>query len=152
MAYPSIFDAVTTENLIARFNKVKASDKPLWGKMNAAQMLAHLNVSYELILGERTYKTPFFLKIFAPIFFKGIMTNTKDYPKNTPTGKDFVIADERDFENEKARLIANFSKCHAFGPKFYLEAKHPLLGKLTAEQWNNTLYNHLDHHLRQFNA
>ena len=152
MFYPSVFDQQTTVDLISRFNKIKSTDKPLWGKMNAAQMLAHLNVSYEVILGERVYKTPFLLKILAPIFFKKIMTNTKDYPKNSPTGKDFIVADQRDFDFEKNRLIANFSKCHAFGPDYFTATKHTLLGKLTAEQWSNTLYKHLDHHLRQFNA
>jgi len=41
------FDARDKDEFIARINKIQADTKPQWGKMNAGQLFAHLNVAYE---------------------------------------------------------------------------------------------------------
>lgn len=49
MALPDIFDPQITTKLIHRINQLQPGTVPGWGKMNAAAMLAHCNVSYELV-------------------------------------------------------------------------------------------------------
>jgi hypothetical protein len=48
MALPNTFDSKITQQHIQRLDKLTKETKPQWGKMNAAQMLAHLNVTYDL--------------------------------------------------------------------------------------------------------
>lgn len=48
MTLPSTFDFNTTQQHLQKLDKLTNETKPLWGKMNAAQMLAHLNVTYDL--------------------------------------------------------------------------------------------------------
>ena len=43
------FDSSTTDSVLARLEKISANTQPLWGKMNVAQMLAHLNVAYDFL-------------------------------------------------------------------------------------------------------
>ena len=44
MNIPNIFQATEVAQLIDRINMLSPSTKPLWGKMYADQMLAHVNV------------------------------------------------------------------------------------------------------------
>lgn len=45
----NIFDAQVAQNYINRINTLNKDSQRLWGTMTAPQMLAHLNVSYELV-------------------------------------------------------------------------------------------------------
>ncbi len=47
MTYPSIYENSTTTLLISRLNKLNANTEALWGKMNVAQMLHHVNLIYD---------------------------------------------------------------------------------------------------------
>ena len=69
-----------------------------------------------------------------------------------PTASDFIIKDQRDFENEKQELIALVDKIYSIGPDKVGNIPHPFFGRFTKAQWGQNLYKHLDHHLRQFNA
>lgn len=40
----NLFDPAVKHEIIVRINKLAPESKPLWGKMNVAQMLAHLQV------------------------------------------------------------------------------------------------------------
>ena len=43
MTILNTFDPKTTEKTFERLEKLNYMSKPQWGKMNVAQMLAHLN-------------------------------------------------------------------------------------------------------------
>lgn len=45
----NIFDKDVSEEVITRINKLDSTTKPQWGRMNVAQMLAHCNVTYEMV-------------------------------------------------------------------------------------------------------
>ena len=48
MTIPNIFQTTEVAQLIDRINMLSPDTKPLWGKMYADQMLAHVNVVYEI--------------------------------------------------------------------------------------------------------
>lgn len=150
MSFPSIYLQSTTDDLVSRINKIENNKAPLWGKMNASQMMAHCCVPYELLLDERKFQAPWVIKFLGKYLFKGIMTSEKIYPKNSPTGKDFIINDKRDFMHEKNKLLGYVTKCHALGENYFEGKKHSFIGDLRAREWSILLYKHLDHHLRQF--
>lgn len=153
MAYPSIYDDATTLELFRRLDSLTAQTPGLWGKMSIAQMLKHCAIPYKAIMDNRNIKKgPWYIRIIAKLFFKKSMVNEVDYPHNLPTAKHFIIHDQPDFSSSRELLKNAIRESHAKGETFYEGRVHPWIGQLTAREWSNMLYKHLDHHLRQFGA
>ena len=150
MALPSVFDPKTTEETFKRLEKLNYMSKPLWGKMNAAQMLAHLNVTYDLTYGKIKSNTGFFTKLMLKLFVKGIVTNEQPYTQNSRTGPDFIITDNRDFEKEKSFFIDYVKKTEALGAQHFEGKESSSFGIMTSKEWSTLFYKHIDHHFRQF--
>jgi hypothetical protein len=146
----NVFTSETNNELIARIEKLTPSTPQLWGKMNVSQMLAHCNVSYEMAF-EDLHKAPnAFLKWMLKLFVKETVVGDKPYKKDGQTAPAFLIKDERNFEKEKARLIAYIQKTEALGEEYFDNRESLSFGKLSVAQWNTMFYKHLDHHLSQF--
>lgn len=150
MTIPTIFNSKETEKAIERLEKIQPNDQPKWGKMNAPQMLAHLNVAYEVTYGERDVKLNGFTKFMLKAFVKKSVVNEKPYKRNLRTADFFVIADEREFEKEKQRLIDYIRKTEQLGASHFEGLESVSFGKMTAREWNNQFYKHMDHHFQQF--
>ena len=150
MKLQNIFTPESTQEAIDRINNLKADTTPEWGKMNAPQMLAHLNVAYDITYGKIDVKYNFFMKMMLKMMVKSTVVGNKPYKKNGQTAPVFVISDERDFEKEKALLIANIKKTEALGATHFEGKESPSFGKLSSKEWSNQFYKHMDHHFRQF--
>lgn len=146
----SIFKPDTTIECLERINKISNETQPIWGKMNSAQMLAHLNVAYDLTFENNVVKNSFFMKFILEKFIKKIVTGEKPYKKNGRTAPSFLISDERDLENERQKLIDNIKKVEALGEAHFNGRVNQSFGVMTSQEWNNLFYKHLDHHLTQF--
>ena len=86
----------------------------------------------------------------AVLFAKRTVVSDKPYARNGPMAPAFVIKDARDFEQEKARLLAYVEKTCKQGAAHYEGVENMTFGVLSAKQWNTLFAKHLDHHLRQF--
>ncbi|MES2760951.1 MAG: DUF1569 domain-containing protein [Bacteroidota bacterium] len=151
MTLLNTFDPKTTEATLQRLNKLAHTTAPQWGKMNSAQMLAHLNIPYDMAYGKKTpKKSGLFGKLMLKLFVKNIVVGEKPYSKNSPTSPDFIVSDERDFEKEKALFIANLKETEAKGASYFEGKESGAFGVLTANQWSIQFYKHLDHHFTQF--
>jgi len=150
MALPSIFDESVSAQIINRINSLNPQTAASWGKMNVAQMLAHCNVTYEMIYETKHPKPNFFMRLVLKAFVKKIVVTEAPYKPNSPTAPTFLIVDERVFEIEKNRLIQYISKTQQLGASFFDNKASLSFGKLSTNQWNNMLYKHLNHHLSQF--
>lgn len=150
MALPNIFEIETTNELIERIHKLNPESRPLWGKMAVGQMLAHCNVAYELNFENIHPKPNPVKKFFIKLFAKNIVTNEKPYKKNSPTAPEFVIKDDKDFDEEKERLINYLLKSQQLGEEYFHNRESHAFGPLTRTEWSNLFYKHLDHHLKQF--
>ena len=146
----NIFESTVTSEVINRINNLTPATPQLWGKMNVAQMLAHCNVSYELVYDNIHPKPNAFMKFIMKAMVKKLVVNEKPYKKNSQTAPVFVISDEKEFEKEKARLIAYLIKTQELGETHFDGKESHSFGKLTKTEWNNMFYKHLDHHLGQF--
>ncbi|MCB9189951.1 MAG: DUF1569 domain-containing protein [Flavobacteriales bacterium] len=144
------FDPATTEIMINRIDKIKPDTLPQWGKMNAPQMLAHLNVAYAIAYGDMEAKYNPIAKFMLKLLVKNIVVGDKPYSKNSRTAPAFLIADEREFEKEKSRLIEYIKKTESNGTSYFEGKESASFGKLTAKEWSNMFSKHLDHHLTQF--
>lgn len=150
MALPSVFEQKTTDETLARLEQLTHESQPKWGKMNVAQMFAHVSVSYDMAYGKIEVNNNFLMKLMIKLFVKKMVTNEVPYKQNLRTAPQFLITDEREFKKEKENLIENIKLTQEKG-KSYFEGKESLsFGSLTAEEWNNTFYKHLDHHFKQF--
>ncbi|NNC49578.1 MAG: DUF1569 domain-containing protein [Flaviramulus sp.] len=146
----NIFEREVTNNLITRIEKLDAYAKPQWGKMSVDQMLAHCNVTYEMIYDAKHPKPNKFKTWMLKAVVKPFVVSEKPYKKNGRTAPEFVIATSKNFVEEKARLIDYLEKTQALGTKYFDNKPSHSFGKLTATEWNNLFYKHLDHHLNQF--
>lgn len=152
MPLPNIFDKKISDVIISRINGLTPSAKPLWGKMSVAQMLAHCNVSYEMIYETIHPKPGAFMKFILKTLVKSKVTGESPYPHNSKTASQFIMKDIKDFEKEKQRLTDYIVKTQQLGAAYFDGKESHSFGKLSDTEWNNMLYKHLNHHLSQFGA
>ena len=152
MALPNIFTQTVAEEIIGRIEKLTPENTATWGKMNIAQMLAHCNITYELVYEDKHPKPGFFMRFILKSLVKKKVINDIPYSHNSPTAPAFLITDSRIFEDEKIRLIEHIRRTQGLGENYFDNKVSHSFGPLTKEGWNNMFYKHLDHHLRQFGA
>lgn len=150
MALPSIFDEKIIDGFLRRLENINYNSKPKWGKMNSSQMLAHLNVAYDLAFGKTSSNHSKIKKWLLKLFVKKIVTNEKPFKQNSPTAPIFIVSSEKDFSQEKANLINNMRHVISKGPNYFEGKESDSFGPLTIVEWNNMFYKHLDHHFKQF--
>lgn len=144
----SIFNELDSQELISRIETLTADMAPVWGKMNAAQMCAHCKVSVDIGTGKIKPKKNLIGIFFGKVALKQMID--KPIKQHLPTGKEFIIPTNIEFEKSKKELIKCYKDLAQTGPSMIRVLKHPFFGKMTVEQWDSLLYKHLDHHLRQF--
>jgi hypothetical protein len=151
MDLPSIFESSTTFSLHERINSLTPQTVPIWGKMNVGQMLSHCQVIYQQILGENKQKPAPFTAWMLRTFFKKSMVNDVPYKPNLPTAPAFVrLGQEFDFVAERQKLKNYITQIQELGPEKMASIPSLTLKKLSAREWNNLIYKHIDHHLKQF--
>ncbi len=147
----SMFNPSDNKQLLDRFDKLAPSTKPQWGKMNAAQMLAHAKTPLKVAFGELELKRSL-MGILIGGIAKKQFTGGKPFSRNLPTDKHFVVSDERNFEEERNALVVLIRRFVQAGPNGLTKKAHPFFGKMTPEEWDTLTWKHLDHHLQQFGA
>ncbi len=150
MDLPNIFSKEVSERIIERINKLIPSSQPLWGKMNVAQMLAHCCVPYEMVYTDKHPKPGLLMRFILKSFVKKGVVSDKPYAKSIKTAPAFLINEAKDFEVEKKRLIDYIRETEVLGSYIFDGKMSPSFGPLSANEWNNMFYKHLDHHLKQF--
>lgn len=146
MVVKNLFASDAKQSIIERINKLTSESKPLWGKMNVAQMLAHCQMPMGVALGSHKLQGSIILKLIGP-FFKKLLFNEKPFKRNLGTDRSFIITDQRKFEEEKQKLVDMINR---FTEANMVDEPHPFFGKLTKEEWSKGTWKHLDHHLMQF--
>jgi len=144
-----LFDSAAASEIQARLSKLQPDSKPLWGKMNVSQMLAHCIVPLQVSLSEVQLKRSLFGKLFGRIAKKRMVMET-DFKKNLPTAPQFIVKDERNFLSEKQKLQSLIQRFASSDPDSIAKIHHPFFGPMTKKEWGLLQWKHLDHHLRQF--
>lgn len=147
MEIKNLFDPAVKQETIDRINKLTPHTKQLWGKMNVAQMLAHVQKPIGIAFGTHKPKGSFLLRLLGPLL-KSRLWDENPYRQNLPTDPTFVMFGiEKDFEKEKSILL---NMINNFNNETIVGENHPVFGKLTKENWSKATWKHLDHHLKQF--
>ena len=146
----NLFDAATAEEIRQRLGRLAPDSVRLWGKMNAAQAVAHCSLGLEAALGDRRPQRMLVGRILGRFVKPMALGNEEPMRRNSPTMKELVVRDERDLGTERERLRGLIDRFAAAGPAGCTGHPHSFFGRLTPEEWAELMYKHLDHHLRQF--
>lgn len=144
-------DGDTKEALTGRLNKLTPDTQSRWGKMNVAQMLAHMNDAFRIALGMKPAvdRSNFFARYVT--FPVGVYV-LPFWPRGEATATELDQQKEgskpRDFYTELEFLLKMID---VFNEREETKLKpHPMFGQLTKKQWRDLLIKHLNHHLNQF--
>lgn len=146
----NVFDRAVVDELEARVAALTPASVPQWGRMTVDQMLAHVNVPYDMAYTDRYPKAGALKRLLLNLFVKQGVVGPKPYKRNTPTAPEFRISGRKEFEAERGKLITYLRRVQRDGEAAFAGRESPSFGPLTATEWNGLLYKHLDHHLTQF--
>lgn len=146
----SMFEQTVSEEIISRLQKLTSSSRARWGKMNVSQMLAHCQVPIKVYFDDVKMKRGLIGILFGGLAKKKLFSE-KPWKQGLPTSPEFVVRDERNFEEEKTKLLHLIRQFRPENKKMR-SSVHPFFGKMSADEWGILAYKHLDHHLTQFGA
>lgn len=147
----NVFDIKEAQNYIDRINRLTSESAGNWGVMTVDQVLAHLNVPYEIAFEPQKFKkTGGIARFIMKNFVKSKVVGDKSYPKNSPTSPFFKIVGPRNFDEEKRKLIGYIQKTQQLGAEAFDGKENHSFGPLKAKEWSNMFAKHLNHHLEQF--
>ena len=142
---PSLNNAADRQALVARLDKLAPDMPPLWGKMSAPKMLAHMTDAFRMALGDLAVK-PKKIPLIGSFPFKQLVLYVLPFPKNSPTAPEIISRQPEAFDVERANAKSLLGQLA--GNVTY--AAHPIFGPMTKNEWGALGYKHFDHHLRQF--
>ena len=148
----NLFEAATAREVKERIASLGPNSQRQWGKMTAAQAMAHCSTTMEWAVGDSNPGRMFIGRIFGPIAKSQVLKDEAPMGKNMPTARTLVVKDDRDLGKECQRLAGLVERFSAGGPQKCTKNPHTFFGRLTPEEWAALMYKHLDHHLRQFGA
>lgn len=137
------------EDLVRRVQALKAEAAPLWGRMNATEMLLHCNVVNEHLLNAPPHRKGTRLKQYIGRWL--VLYLLPAFPKNarTPARNDTKgKIDPAAFGAERTKFITLIRQFPQHTKPIRLP--HPYFGDLDTRQWGLAGWKHMDHHLRQF--
>ncbi len=148
----SLFESGCVDEVQRRLSLLRPDQPRQWGTMSPAQMLAHCSLGLEMAAGEIRPPRALIGRILGPVIKPMALREGEPMRRNSPTSKELVINDVRNFETERERLSALISRFAAAGQVGCTSHPHAFFGSLTPDEWAILMYKHLDHHLRQFGA
>lgn len=146
----NLFDPAAADEVRTRLERLGPDSERLWGKMNAAQAVAHCSAGMEMAVGDIVSPRLLLGRIIGAIVKPMALGNDEPMRRNSPTVPDLVVKDERDLGAEGKRLCGLIDRFVIAGPAGCTTHPHGFFGQLTPQEWGILMYKHLDHHLRQF--
>lgn len=143
----SLLNSKSHQEIQERIAKLSPESRPIWGKMNAGQMLKHCQRPLEIAVHQKDFGLK--PNILVKLFFKKAMYSDKPFMKNMPTPKGFIVSEDVDFNTEKESLLKLINAFYQLKDQNEWNP-HPVFGKLSSQEWGQMQYKHLDHHLKQF--
>jgi hypothetical protein len=142
------YEPAVYQSLVKRLDSLQPNAVRQWGKMDAAQMLHHLNLAIGSGLGY--YELPNNSSFMSRTVNKWlILSALKRFPMGTKTAPSLKVESNFDFETEKKQLKEILDK--AYRTKTDADwQRHTYFGKLTRAEWGKLMVIHCNHHFQQF--
>ena len=149
----TLFEAAMAAQIQERMAQLTPHSERLWGKMTPAQALAHCSGAMEMAMGDTPPQPRILIgRLLGPLAKKSLLVNGTPMRRNSGTDRSLVVSDDRDFLTERQRLRALIDRFTTGGNGVCTKHPHFFFGPLTPLEWSALMYQHLDHHLRQFGA
>jgi hypothetical protein len=145
-----LFEAGRVAEVQQRVALLRPDSERLWGKMTAAQMMAHCSAAIEMAEGKVSPPRILIGRLLGPLAKKSVIVRGIPMRRNSMTDESVLVTDERNFAVEKQRLRESIDRFAAGGSGNCSKHPHFFFGTLTPVEWASLMYQHLDHHLRQF--
>ena len=143
----SLHSEIDRRVLNERVRRIGAQKVPLWGKMSAPEMVAHLTNALLMATGALPVRG---MRHPARLFpLKQLMIYVLPMPKNLPTAKELIARTPEPFSGEVEAFSAALEDFGA-RPRDFAWPVHPVFGTMSRRDWGVQAYRHCDHHLRQF--
>ena len=146
----TIFDPTLKQQLLARIDKLSPTANRKWGKMNAAQVLRHIAIGYQMSLGEGAEPIQPG-GIVKKKIFRFMLLNMPVPKGKAPTFPTFNMVElginSTDFEAERKNLKSYLEKAST---ATLFASENPMAGKFSRDDWGKLMYTHTNHHLKQF--
>ncbi len=142
----NLFNPTDKQELLNKINSLTPNTQGQWGKMSVAQMLKHCTFPLQLALTNPKPPRQFIGRILGPLA-KETVIGAKPFKRNSFTPKGFKVETEENFNIQKENLLSLINR---FIPENVTDKVHPFFGSLSEEEWGQSQYKHLDHHLTQF--
>jgi hypothetical protein len=148
----NLFEPTDINGIRKRMARLRPDSQRRWGKMNVGQMLAHCSAAIEMAEGKVTPPRILLGRVLGPLAKKSLIVKGEPMRRNAMTEKSVLVTDERDFMVERQRLLGSIDRFASGGPAICTKHPHFFFGPLTPMEWAVLMYQHLDHHLRQFDV
>ena len=148
----NLFEPASVNEITGRMERLRPDSERQWGQMNVAQMLAHCSASIGMAEGEVTPPRILLGRLLGPLAKKSLIVKGEPMRRNSMTEKSVLVTDKRDFMVERLRLHESIDRFASGGPGICTKHPHFFFGPLTPAEWAVLMYQHLDHHLRQFDV
>jgi hypothetical protein len=146
----NILEKDVKHEMLQRIDKLTPKHERKWGTMNHAQALRHMAMAFQVPLSELHPKRVINMKLPKPLM-KFLLLNMKPPKSRAQTFAEINMVklgiNPPDFEGEK-RNLKNYVERFSNTDKYIPENLYG--GKFTRDDWGKLMYNHTDHHLRQF--
>ena len=129
----TLFDFVAYEEIVRRVESLQPGSERQWGKMSVAQMLEHAARALEMAAGKKPRKQAFLGKLIGWKFRKDFV-GEKPFPRNGPTGPDFVVEGEPDFRRTREKVQTLLGELHALGETSCDGNIHGFFGRMTGAE------------------
>ncbi len=145
---PSLWDVGPRRELLERLSRLAADTPRQWGRMDAVQMLTHVNDQFRMALGDLS-TVPERLPIrYFPL--NNLGAYVLPWPKSSPTAPELLARIDHSTWPVEVDTFARLLRRFATRPADATWPIHPAFGRLSRRSWALLGYRHTDHHFRQF--
>jgi hypothetical protein len=145
----SLLDVSAFEELRGRLDQLTPETRGRWGKMDVAQMMAHLSNVLEIAVGDQK-PARLWLSYLIGSLIKIKFIDNSPIPHNSPTVGSFRVTTPKEFLKEKARLSKLLERLNTGGAAGVTTHPHPFFGPMTPDEWGRGQYKHASYHFDQF--
>jgi hypothetical protein len=144
----SLWSPSARQSLLSRIDRITPETRPLWGRMNAAEMVAHCARGMKMGLGELETRERRTIFRYWPL--KHLFVYWVRFPRSAPAPREMVTCSKPvTWDSDLAALRDSLDRFAGLDPHGSWPV-HPVFGRLSGKAWGALGWRHLDHHLRQF--
>lgn len=147
---PSMWDPGAPDAMLARLARLTPDTKARWGRFTCCDMVAHLNDSMRMALGDITPATKKIPIRFFPL--KQLIIYVFPFPKSAPTAPELIARNGRTVWADEVRTFRDLLARLSARSQDTRWPSHPAFGSMNRRSWGVLGYKHLSHHFTQFGA